>query len=203
MSACLWFSFDPRLSLDGLLTFFGGLLAFFAILYQVRHADSGLQRQLDTERKTRTREITEQRRTVAVALLSEMKFFEKYYLSAAEASLTGVDPNNCEPHSINLVSPPANSFPLYHANAYKIGEYGKDIVDSLQSFYGPAERFVLLLSDWVRARTGLYVATSLVQSTNVAKLILKDIRDALPDLRQGLSAATFALDGYLQGSDDI
>jgi len=195
-----WFSFDPRLSWDGLLTFLGGLLAFFAILYQVRHADSGLQNQLDTERKARTREIGEQRRTVAVALLAEIRFFENYYLNAAEGALVGVDPGNCVPQSINLISPPASSFPIFHANAYKVGEYSPDVVDSLQSFYGPAERFVRLLSDWVEARTQLYVATSNVQATNVARLVLTAIRDVLPQLRSGLEKSKAALDGYLKKS---
>jgi hypothetical protein len=202
MSTCVWFSFDPRLSWDGLLTFLGGLLAFFAILYQVRHADSGLRTQLNTERETRTREIGEQRRTVAVALLSEIKFFEKYYLNVAEGALANAEADKSAPQSINLTSPPANSFPLYHANAYRIGEYGRSVVDSLQSFYGPAERFVLLLSDWVRARTGLYVATSLVQSMNVAEIVLRDVRSALPDLRHGLNKAISALETYLEGAAD-
>jgi hypothetical protein len=200
MSFAQYFDFDPRLSWDGLLTFFGGLLAFFAVLYQVRHADRGLQSQLNSEKQMRERREVDERKAVAVALLAEMRFFDKYYLSKAEHSLSGINPKDCVPQGVQLVSLPGNAFPLYHANAYRIGEYGRDIADSLQSFYGPAERFVFLLADWVRARTNLYVALSTVQATNVALIVLGEIKEALPDLRIGMSAAVSALETYLSAA---
>jgi hypothetical protein len=44
MNCLPWPSFDPKLTGDGLQTFFGAPLAFLPIL-QVRHADKGSQKQ--------------------------------------------------------------------------------------------------------------------------------------------------------------
>jgi hypothetical protein len=193
-------SFDPRLSGDGLLTFFGGLLAFFAILYQVRRADRGLQLQLTAEKQTREDAAKEQRRTIAVALLEEMRFLSSRYLEATEDSLKGFDPDRSDPSSVDLKPPQANPFPIFHANAYRIGEYGSGLVKSLLAFYGLAESFVPLLSNWVQVRTQLYVAASNAQAIPVARSVLRGICELLPALREGMEAANAALTEYLGAS---
>jgi hypothetical protein len=83
-----WPSFDPKLTWDGLLTFFGGVLAFFAVLFQVRHADKGLQRQLDADKKARDDQASEQARAVARALLFELDNFYRGYVQSLAAAAT-------------------------------------------------------------------------------------------------------------------
>src|ERR1700685_3895301 len=67
--------FVAKLTLDGLVTFVGGLLAVFAVLYQIRRADRGLQKQLNAEKYGRRDEARERQRRVAVALLFEINSY--------------------------------------------------------------------------------------------------------------------------------
>ncbi|HEV2382589.1 MAG TPA: hypothetical protein VG206_22710 [Terriglobia bacterium] len=41
--------FDPKLTLDGLMTLIGGALAFAAVMVQTVASSRGLQKQLDAE----------------------------------------------------------------------------------------------------------------------------------------------------------
>jgi hypothetical protein len=194
---CRWLDFDPRLTWDGLLTFLGGLLAFFAILHQVRHADQGLREQLRVEREARTREDLDRRRTIAIALLEEVRVFARRYVGPTEQSVSGFDSDRGDPSAIDLASPQENPFPIYSANASGIGEYGGELAGSLVTFYGLAGSFVWLLSDWAKVRNQLYVAASNTQATVVARSVLRRVRDLLPVLKQAIEAATNALDRYL------
>jgi hypothetical protein len=82
---------------DGLLALAGGILAFFAIVLQTRHADKGLQRQIDEVRKREDKRAGEVARSTAAGLLMEIDWFYRHYLRDALDSLRSLDPQKGPP----------------------------------------------------------------------------------------------------------
>jgi hypothetical protein len=126
-----WFA--AKLTLDGLLTFLGGLLAVFAVLYQVRRADRGLQEQLKAEKQARREEAQERQRRVAVALLFEINTYwagdVRNLLKVLEALIPSSVPPTLKPRS-------ASPFPVYVGNAGALGGLPPILVETVVGYYG-------------------------------------------------------------------
>jgi hypothetical protein len=145
MNSSPWFSFDPKLSWDGLLTFVGGLLAFFAILHQVHHADKGLRQQLESEKKAREQEELKQKRAVAVAMLFELDNFYRAYVRGL------ADEIPCKPGEVGgrhyVGSPflpplrrvPSDPFPIYKANGSLVGKLPPNLTALVVRAYSNAQ----------------------------------------------------------------
>jgi hypothetical protein len=140
-----WPSFDPKLTWDGLLTFLGGVLAFFAVLFQVRHADMGLQSQLNVEKRTREAEAEERQRAIATALLFELDEVYRSFVREVLGFLANheEDPN---PPSIKPVS--ANPFPVFSANAGALGLLPPTLVEAVAGCYGALNGYFATLAEY-------------------------------------------------------
>ncbi len=149
MSCFPWPSFDPRLTWDGLLTFFGGVLAFFAILFQVRHADTGLQRQLDAEKQARDDQASEQDRAAARALLFELDNFYRGYVQSltADAALNDALPG--------LKTLPSAPFAIYRGNAAFVGHLGAGLAAAVVGAHGTADWLLNRMSAYKIARESI------------------------------------------------
>jgi hypothetical protein len=125
--------FVAKLTLDGLATLLGGLLAFLAVLLQVRSARRGLRAQLETEKQARRGEARERRRSVAVALLFEINSYwagdVRNLLKLLEALIPSSVPPTLKPRS-------ANPFPVYVGNAGALGGLPPILVETVVGYYG-------------------------------------------------------------------
>ncbi len=183
-----WFAFDGKLSWDGTLTFLGGLLAFFAIWRQVRHADDGLRRQLKAEKGVRAEEREREMCALARALSEEIKVFAEQYVEPAKKALNAweIDP---KPPGVpsGVPYPPADPFCVYHRNAEAIGEFGEGTA--------PIARFYGLADASVGPRKGFYEAWARpdTRGAGVARVAVGRISDSLPSLEETLRTAVTAL----------
>ncbi|MGH9684518.1 MAG: hypothetical protein ACRD4S_13020 [Candidatus Acidiferrales bacterium] len=148
MTGTPWLSFDPRLSWDGLLTFFGGVLAFFAILFQVRHADRGLKSQMDVEKRARNSAADERRRAVATGLLFEI---DDHYRSNIRDVLQFLD--GIRRDSAGMVIRPisADPFPMYIGSVEILGELPPTLVEAIVHYYGLLGVYVSRLAKYLQA----------------------------------------------------
>jgi hypothetical protein len=149
MTCSLWPSFDPKLTWDGLLTFitgilafFAGLLAFFGIRSQIHHADAGLQRQLDAEKKAREEASNAQRRAVATALLFEI---DSQYVSNVRDILKSFDEQDAMPA---LTSTGPDPFPVYVGNANMLGSLPASLVEVIVNYYGDLRDYVAVIDEY-------------------------------------------------------
>ncbi len=133
MSFFPWPSFDPKLTWDGLLTFLGGVLAFFAILYQVRRADQGLQKQLNVEKQARQDEAEDRRRRVAIALLFEI---DDHYKSNVRDLVKYLEEHANDPSPTVIKSTNVNPFPVYVGNVNMLGALPPCLVEVIVNYYG-------------------------------------------------------------------
>lgn len=187
MSACQWFSFDPRVSGDGLLTFFGGLLAFFAIIYQVRQADKGLQRQLDAEKKARQDAANARSRAVATAVLFEI---DDHYrsnirdlLQVFETQAAGV------PIVLKPIS--ANPLPVYAGNVTTLGELPSTLVEAIVQYYGVLRVYLGTLSQYSQGYD------LMVQGNQLGMPIMKSLIHRIKSEAKAIIQPTYTVCGLL------
>jgi len=149
MSIVHLMQFQPKLTLDGLLTFVGGLLAFIVIWRQTRHADQGLAKQLEAERTAQLEDTARRRRAVAKALIFEIDNFYRIYLSGPYKALKDVDPNSCEVSRLPaLKTPSENPFPVYKSNADSIGDLDEREVRNIVRYFGEADSYIRTLREY-------------------------------------------------------
>jgi hypothetical protein len=146
MNCSFWPSFDPKLTWDGLLTFItgilafvAGLLAFFGIRSQIRHADAGLQTQLDAEKKARENAANEQRKAVATALLFEI---DNHYRSNIRDIVRYLEEHRNDPDPTVIKSPGSNPFPVYAGSSKLLGVLPTVLVEIVVNYYGELRGYV-------------------------------------------------------------
>jgi len=171
MSAEPWFAFDHKLSWDGLLTFFGGLLAFFAVLYQVWRADKGLRDQLQAEKAARSEEGEEEKRAIATALLFEIDRFYRFYLRSLLKIL-----NSTEQAHPQLEAPGSTPFPVYTANCGQIGELDSQLAGAIVDFYTSAQRHTSRICDYVEKWNAAQVDGGSTFKFRIAEFLIPGIR---------------------------
>jgi len=165
MTCFPWPTVEWKFTGDGLLTFFGGLLAFFALLYQVRHTDKGLRRQLDAEKRSLKEGEDNRRRAVATAILFEI---DDSYRSHLRDVLGYFDK---EEDSILAVVKPigANPLPVYVGNASAIGMLPSMLAEVVVHYYGVLQTYLGTLSQYSQGYD------LMVQGNQLGKPIMKSL----------------------------
>lgn len=167
------FAFDHKLSWDGLLTFFGGLLALLGIWWQVRHADGGLRKQLQAEKDARTGERDERKRAISIAMLFEIDRFYRYYVKNLLKDLSSM----MQGHSA-LESPGPAPFPVYATNCGQIGELDSVLAGAIVDFYASAQRHAFRICDYAEK----YDAARLDGSFRIAISLIPSIKSGAENL---------------------
>jgi hypothetical protein len=135
--------FDPKLTLDGVLTFVGGALALLGMWIQSRHADKGLQRQLNAERQAREQERARRKRALARAILFELDNFYRIYLRDPRPVLLAVDAKACAVGQLPAFRTPGDDpFPIMRSNASELGELDERYIRDIVRFYGEADAYL-------------------------------------------------------------
>lgn len=143
------FTFDPRLTLDGLMTLVAGIIAFVAVLLQIRSSGNQIQQQLRADREARIQEEERHKRAVARAILFEILNFYVHYEKYVRPHIEQVDAESCTPPTISAPEP--NSFSVYRGNASTLGEFEQDAAEETVRFYGLAQRFLATVEDYSRS----------------------------------------------------
>jgi hypothetical protein len=158
---------------DVLATLAAGLIGAVGAL-------AGVMLQRRFEKRDRIAEEDNQRKEIAKALVYEIDGTYTRYLVPLRAALDRPVPGN--EHQIQLPSPPAYSFPIYHANAYRIGEYKGEEVRAMVDFYTLADSFVCILADAVKAKSNLHAASNLALAQGAAREAYRELRETIPNL---------------------
>jgi len=123
------FTFDPKLTLDGIMTLAAGAIAFIAVWFQVRSSRKEVESQLEAEKEARATESERQKQAVARALLFETVNFYRYYFTHLRPLLDQVDPENCQPPSFG--APNSDFFAVYQGSASHLGTFERILVEKV------------------------------------------------------------------------
>lgn len=182
MISCSFFSFDPRLSWDGLLTFLGGLLAFFAILYQVRHSDKGLQGQLDEE-KRRNAQAAEAENFALARALMEIDHFYLGYVRTLRLTFQGLQPGQLSP----LRSMPSEPFAIYRSCGAQIGSLPASLVANVVRAYSGAQWLKDRVTDYREAYFEVKDEGFVNQKAQFARALLGELPEVVKGAEVTLS----------------
>jgi hypothetical protein len=140
--------FEAKLTLDGLMTLVVGLIAFAAVIFQIRSSSKQVQDQIKAQRDAEREEQERQRRATATAILFEIDNFYRHHLGQVRDFLTLFERSNQLP---GTVPASAHGFVVYHGNASRLGDLPRELAGKIVRFYGTAEHYNVVREDY-RAR---------------------------------------------------
>jgi hypothetical protein len=162
---------------DGFLgALVGAAIGAAAVLYQTHRM---LAAESDNRKSDAEREI----KSLAVALLSELDDWYKFYIRDVLRRMRNASPSE----GIRIKSATYRAFVVFEANADKIGLFDPETAKAVVGYYGTARAFLNTLSDWGQAHerwesgepTGRAKAAALFpQVRNAAELMVPVTRFA-------------------------
>ncbi len=183
----IWGVLEWKLTLDGLMTLLAGIIAFAAVIIQIRSSSRSVTAQMQADRDTRLDEERRGRQAVARALLFEILNFYRIYQEQVRKPLDSGSPNAVQ--FPTLGSPGPGAFDVYRANAGKLGQFDDQIVQSVVTFYVEAEWFVSTLDSYNRS---VYRELELYQTIKMGSapvIHLARLRERVSKLEQAALSA--------------
>ena len=177
MSMCTAFTFDSKLTLDGLMTLLAGIIAFVAIVFQIRSSRREVERQLHAEKDARALEEKRQKEAVARALLCEISSFYAYYRTRVRPVLDRVDVDNCMPPTLS--APGAGFFAVYQGNAGTLGAFEHALVEKVVRFYGLAELLLTSIREYMWNLDRELERVKSMQPGSAPRKLLKQIQEVM------------------------
>lgn len=170
------------------LEFWGTLLAG---IIGATGAFGGVWFQRRSERRERLKEQERQRIEIARALLIEVAGFRNDILEGVRRNLVGMQLSTLQ--STFLKSPPVSPFPVYRANANRIGEFETSEVEAVVSFYNVAEGFLSDLDRFVELQIRISVSQVSGSWANAAVANLGKLQEMMPRVAELAAKAASAL----------
>jgi hypothetical protein len=124
---------------DGVMTLVAGVIAFIAVIIQIRSSSKQVQDQIKAQRDAEREEQERQKRALATAILFEIDLIYRSMIRG-----TSDDIQNARGEEY-LLKPHSLHFTVYEANAGKIGQLPREIGQEIVGFYGSATRFLTTL----------------------------------------------------------
>jgi len=176
---------SKRFSPDGALTLVAAVIAFIAIIMQIRSSSKQVQDQVKAQRDAEREERERQRRAIATALLYEIESFYTVELELTEKELAGWDPaSNDLPTGFALRT---NTSEIYKGVSALLGSLNAKSVSAIVRFYSAVGRYEGLWHDY-QYMSGMAWSPASREvdrqnAANQAKAQLKMIRDLIPHLK--------------------
>lgn len=170
---------------DGVMTLVAGVIAFIAVIMQIRSSSEQVQDQIKAQRDAEREERERQKRSIATALLYEIDSFYRIELDLVEKNLANWDvAGNSVPTAAGLRT---NISEIYKGVSPLLGSLNAKSVSAIVKFYSMAGTYEGVWRDyqnlldmiWGPANPALdpqYLA-------NEAKTRLKSIRNLIPELK--------------------
>ncbi len=166
--------------LGSLAALLAALVMLLAVLLAWQASRREAERQRQLEREFVVLERSRQKMALARALLFEVDGFCRHYLSEVAAALAA---SNSPEGSYPIVRwPGAQPFPVYTANASRIGEFDEETLEELIGYYAAAAAYVALLRDYRLALDRVLRKEAAEIAILEVRLHLGRIQEALPEL---------------------
>jgi len=180
--------FEAKLTLDGIMTLIAGVIAFIAVIIQIRSSSKQVQNQIKAQSDAEREEREGQKKAVATALLFEIDSFYRLHVRETHESLKRWSPATGDLFVAKSISP--QPFPVYNGNASVLGSLDKDLVFGIVGFYGAATQCLSALRDYKmefeRCRYNIAQPGSATEASPapevMARSLLEQLQKALPRL---------------------
>ena len=152
--------FEAKLTLDGLMTLIAGVIAFVAVIIQIRSSSKQVQEQIRAQRDAEREEREREKRVVASAILFEIDGLYRWFLRDVRNFLRDVDPDKEDLSLLEAKPAPANQAVVFAANAGRIGELDEPIVENVVRFYMSVQAVLYGIDRFDEARRRYLAASS-------------------------------------------
>lgn len=174
--------FEARLTLDGLMTLLAGIIAFAAVIIQIRSSSKQLKKQLNAQRQSDLEEDERQKRAVAKAILYEIDDFARYHFADRPKFFEHEVPPHAKLPVMKVVNP--KSLAVFKANAGRLGQLDDGAVKAIIDFYGAAETYQSLSRAYAEVSEIVHRGTYIILEREFALAILGELRELFPKLLQ-------------------
>ena len=166
--------FEAKLTLDGLMTLIAGIIAFIAVIIQIRSSSKQVQDQMKAQRDAEREEVERQKRAVAIAIRFEIDLIFRSMIRGASEDLQKAQGREyvVKPHSLH--------FTVYEGNVGNIGQLPKEIGQDIVEFYGSATRFLTTLQLYSDAVRNAHEARGGIDWREMAAQYLEHTVKAIP-----------------------
>ena len=184
--------FEAKLTLDGLMTLIAGIIAFAAVIIQIRSSSKQVRDQIRAQRDADREEQERQRKAVATAILFEIDDFYYFHLRGVHGYLEGIARKG---ELLEVVRIPPSLFDVYRGNTPMLGDLPDEVVEVVVHFYSKAEQFLALREDY-RAERERHAEPASHPDDRKEKTLFGHLRDSLPGLKRAAYAACERLCGF-------
>jgi hypothetical protein len=184
--------FEAKLTLDGLMTLIAGLIAFTAVIIQIRSSSKQLRDQMRAQRDAEREEQERQKKAVATAILFEIDHFYRYHLRGFGGYLEEIARKG---ELLEVVRIPPSFFAVYRGNTPRLGELPDEVVEVVVHFYSKAEQFFALMEDY-RAERERHAEPASHPDNWKERTLFGHLRDSLPGLTRAAYIACERLCGF-------
>jgi hypothetical protein len=171
--------FEEKLTLDGLMTFIAGLIAFIAVIIQIRSSSNQVRAQMKAQRDAQLDEHERQKKSVATAILLEIDDFYRYHIRGVRAKF---EEHAKKRQLLEVVRIPPSLFAVYHGNAARLGDLPEGVVEAIVHFYSKAAQFLALREEYRVEREGQSELALDHPANRKATTLFGHLRDSLPGL---------------------
>jgi hypothetical protein len=131
---------------DGLATLVAGIIAFVAVMVQIRHSSNATEKQLRAEREARMQQESGQTRALATAILFEIDTLYRYLIRDVHDFFKREVPDHADTVAAKSVDP--LFFAVYQGNAGKLGRLGQAAAEAVVHFYGGIGAYAATLREY-------------------------------------------------------
>jgi hypothetical protein len=173
--------FEAKLTLDGLMTLIAGIIAFAAVIIQIRCSSKQVRDQIRAQRDAEREEQERQKRVVAGALLFEIDGLYRWLLRDVRDFLRDVNPETEELSGLEAKPVGTNPFVVFEGNAGRVGELEGPLVENVVRFYMGARAGLYMIERYDGARTR-YLAEPSAEREDLARQCLENVKRGIPPL---------------------
>jgi hypothetical protein len=173
--------FEAKLTLDGLMTLVAGLIAFTAVIIQIRSSSKQVEDQIKAQRDAEREERERQKRVVASGILFEIDGLYRWLLRDVRNFLRDVDPEKEDLRLLEAKPSGTNPFVVFAANAGRIGELHEPIAENVVRFYMGAQASLYGIERYDKARDRCLADPS-EEWEDLARQWLGNVKRGLPPL---------------------
>jgi len=184
--------FEAKLTLDGLMTLAAGIIAFSAVIIQIRASSKQLREQMRTQRDAEREEQERQKKAVARAILFEIDDFYRYHVRGVRGYLEEIARKG---GLLEVVRIAPSMLAVYRGNTSRLGELPDEVVEVVVHFYSKAQQFFALREDYKGERER-HAGSADHPNNRKERTLFSHLRDSLPGLARAAYIACERLCGF-------
>jgi hypothetical protein len=143
----LTMQFEAKLTLDGLMTIVAGIIAFVAVIIQIRSSSRQVRDQIQAQREAEQEDKERRKRAVATAIAFEVDFIYAAFIRGVEALFKK---ESGTPHFEQRIASKRIErlpFAVYEGCAGQLGGMPIPLVEAVAHFYGEVTTYLITLNE--------------------------------------------------------